>query len=145
MMVNMGTEVAPLNIAFSSSKNAALIERKMLQNTTLSIKLHHCTLSEIKTSVFTLSDVLVFVSIHCVDQKQHSNLVFLTKSVNNTLQTRVDIANEYLQAYNIGACVRNHLFVVCINVNVQDIHCFCLNLSSLTNILENIINLSTLN
>ena len=46
-MVNMGTRVAPVNIAFSSSRNAALIERKMLQYTTLSIKLHHCTLSEI--------------------------------------------------------------------------------------------------
>ena len=98
-MVNIGTKVAPVNIAFSSSKNAALIERKKLQYTTLSIKLHHCTFSEIKTPVFTLSNVLACVSsIHCVDQKQHSNLEFLTKSVNNTLQTRLDIATEYLQA-----------------------------------------------
>ena len=51
-MVNMGTRVAALNFAFSSSKNAALIERKMLQNTTLSINLHHCTLSEIKNLSF---------------------------------------------------------------------------------------------
>ena len=43
---------APVNIAFSSSRNAALIERKMLHYTTLSIKLHYCTLSEIKTQVF---------------------------------------------------------------------------------------------
>ena len=48
MIVNMRTTVATVNIAFSSSKNAALIERKMLQYTTLSIKLQHCTLSEIK-------------------------------------------------------------------------------------------------
>ena len=54
MIVNIGTRVAPVNIAFSSSRNAALIERKMLQYTTLSIKLHHCTLSEIKTHFFYL-------------------------------------------------------------------------------------------
>ena len=69
MIVNMRTAVATVNIAFYSSKNAALIERKLLQQTTLSIKLHHCTLSEIKTQVFTLSDVLACVSIHCTDQK----------------------------------------------------------------------------
>ena len=51
-MVNTGTRVVPVNIAFSSSKNAALIERKMLQYTTLSMILHHCTLSEIKPQVF---------------------------------------------------------------------------------------------
>ena len=51
-----------------------------------------------KNPSFTLSDVLAYVLLRCVDQKQHSNLDFLTKSVNNTLQTRVDIANEYLQA-----------------------------------------------
>ena len=50
MIVNMRTAVATVNIAFSSSKNSALIERKMLQYTTLSIKLHHCTLSEKKPS-----------------------------------------------------------------------------------------------
>ena len=68
-MVNIGTKVAPVNIAFSSSRNAALIERKMLPYTTLSIKLHHCTLSEIKTKNFTMSDVLACVSVHCVDQR----------------------------------------------------------------------------
>ena len=47
-MVNIGTRVVPVNIAFSSSKNAASNERKMLQYTTLSMKLHHCTLSELK-------------------------------------------------------------------------------------------------
>ena len=70
----------------------------MLQYTTLSIKFHLYTLREIKTPVFIMSDVLACVSIHCVDQKQDSNMDFSTKSVNNTLQTRVDIANEYLQA-----------------------------------------------
>ena len=98
MMVNIATRVAPVNIAFSSSKSAALIEHKTLQYATFSIKLHHCRLSELRTPVLTLSDVLACVSINCVDQKQHSNLDFLTKSVNITLQTRVDIANEYLQA-----------------------------------------------
>ena len=110
MIVNIGTRVAPVNNAFSSSGNAALIERKMLQNTTLSKKFYHCTLSEIKIQVFTLSDVLALVSIHCADQKQHSIRDFLTKSIDITLQLCVDTANAYLQAYNIGGCVKNHLF-----------------------------------
>ena len=131
-MVNTGTRVAPVNIAFFSSRNAALIERKMLQYTTLSIQLHNCTFSEIKTQIFTLSDVLACVSIHCAYQKQHSNRDFLTESVNNTLRTPVVIENEYLLAYNLGAGVKTHLFVVCINVNMQDIQCFCLHLFSLT-------------
>ena len=104
MIVNIATRVAPVNIAFSSSRNAALTERKMLQYTTLSIKLHHCTMSEIKTQIFTMSDVLACVSVHCADQRQHSIPDFLTKSIDKTLQT------EYLQAYNIGVCVKNHLF-----------------------------------
>ena len=45
-MVKMGTRVAPVNNAFSASKSVALIERKMLQNTTLSIKFYHYTLSK---------------------------------------------------------------------------------------------------
>ena len=110
MIVNIGTRVAPVNNAFFISRNAALIERKMLQNTTLSKKFYHCTLSEIKTQVFTLSDVLALVSIHCADQKQPSIRDFLTKSIDITLQLCVDTANEYLQAYNIGGCVKNHLF-----------------------------------
>ena len=94
MIVNIGTRVASVNIAFSSSRNAALIERKMLHYTTLFKKFQHCTLSEVKTQKFTLSDVLACVSIHCSDQKQHSNPDFLTKPIDNTLQTCVDIANE---------------------------------------------------
>ena len=108
MIVNMRTAVATINIGFSSSKNAALIERKMLQYKTLSMKIHHCPLSEIKTQVFTMPDVLACVSIHCTDQKQHLNRDFLTKSIENTLQTCFDIANEYLHAYNTG--VKNHVF-----------------------------------
>ena len=109
-MVNIGTRAAPVNIASSSSRNAVLIECKMLQYTTLSIKLHHCTWSEIKTQIFTRSDVLACVSVHYADQRQHSIQDFLTKFIDNTLQTCVDIANGYLQAYNIGGCVKNHLF-----------------------------------
>ena len=109
-MVNIGTRVTPVKIAFSSSRNAALIERKMLQYTALSIKLQHCTLNEIKTLIFTMSDVLACVSVHCADQRQHSIPDFLTKSIDNTLQTCVVIASENLQAYNIGGCVKNHLF-----------------------------------
>ena len=108
MMVNIGTKIAPVNLAFSSSRNAALIERKMLHYTTSSMKLHLCTLSELK--VFTLSDVLACVSIHCADQKQHSNPDYLTKTVDSTLQTCVDIANEYLQTYNTGAGVKSLVF-----------------------------------
>ena len=108
MMVDIGTGVAPVNIAFPSSRNAALIERKKLHFTILSIKLHHCTLSEIKTRVLTLSDVLACVSIHCADQKQHSNQDFLTKCSDNTLQICGDTANEYPQAYNTGVGVKSH-------------------------------------
>ena len=106
-MVRIGTRVAPVNIASSSSRSAALIERKMLHYTTLSIKFHPCTLSELKTQIFTLSDVLACVLIHCADQKQHSSPDFLTKSFDNTLQTCVDMANEYLQAYKTGAGVKS--------------------------------------
>ena len=109
-MVNMRTANATVYLAFSSSRSAALIERKMLPNTSLSIKFYHCTLSEIRTQVFTLSDVLALVSIHCAYQKQHSIRDFLTKSIDKTLQLCVDTANEYLQAYNIGGCVKNHPF-----------------------------------
>ena len=82
----------------------------MLHCTTLSTKLHHCTLSEIKTQVFTLSDVLACVSIHCADQKPHSNRDFFKKSNDITLQTCVDTANEYLQAYNTAIGVTSHGF-----------------------------------
>ena len=44
-MGNIGTRVPPVNIAFCSSRTAALNERKVLQYTTLSMRLHHCTLS----------------------------------------------------------------------------------------------------
>ena len=94
MIVNIGAGVAPVNIAFSSSRCAALIERQILQKTILSIKLYHCTLNEIKTQVFPMSDVLACVSMPCPDQKQHSNWDFLSKSIENMLQTCVDTANE---------------------------------------------------
>ena len=71
MMINIGTRVATVNIVFSTSRNAALIENKMLQYTTLSLTFHHCTLSELKTQVCTLSNVLACSSINCADQKQH--------------------------------------------------------------------------
>ena len=108
MIVNIGQGVALLNVAFLSTRSAALIGGKMLQNTKIFFKLHHCTLREIRTQVFTLSDVLACFSIHCVDQKQDSNRDFFSKSNENTLQTCVDIANEYLHAYNTG--VESHVF-----------------------------------
>ena len=69
-MVNKGTGVATMNIAFSSPRNAALTERKMLQYLTFSLKLHDCTFSEIKTHIITLSDVLACLSLHCAGPKQ---------------------------------------------------------------------------
>ena len=108
MIVNIGIGVAPVKIAFSSSRRAASIEYKILQNTKLSMKLRHCTLREIKTEVFITSDVLSFVSVRCADRKKHSNRDFLTKSIKNTLRKCVDIANEYLHAYNTG--VKKHVF-----------------------------------
>ena len=71
MMVNIGATDATVNIGFSSSGNAAFIEHKMLHYTTLSMNLHHCTMSELKTKLFTLSDVLACLSIHCALHKQH--------------------------------------------------------------------------
>ena len=111
MMANIGTRVTPVNFAFSTSRNAAFIERKMLEYTTLSIKYHSYTLSGIRAQVFTMSDVLACVSVHCTDQRQQSIPDFLTKSFDNTQQTCVYVANEYLQAYNTGADVKNHLFL----------------------------------
>ena len=94
MMVNIETRVSPVNVVFSSSRNAALFELEILQYTTLSIKLQHCTLSGTEIQVFTVSDVLGCVSIHCVDQKQQSLPDFSTKSFDNTSQWCVDTANE---------------------------------------------------
>ena len=110
MMVKLGTRIAPVNFAFSSSRNAVSTERKALQYTTLSLKLHLCTLSEIKIQVLPLSHVPACASIQCADQKQLSNPDILTKSVENTFQTCVDIANEFLQVYNTGGGVKNRAF-----------------------------------
>ena len=86
-MANIGTRVATVNIALSTSTNAALIERNMLQYTILSTKLHHRILNEPKLNVFTLSDVLSCLSIHCADRKWHPKSDFLTTFDSNTLQT----------------------------------------------------------
>ena len=51
-MVSIGTRVVPVNIAFSSSRIAALIERKLLQYTSFSKKYHPCTLRETKNPFF---------------------------------------------------------------------------------------------
>ena len=110
MIVNIGTGVVTVYIAFSSSRNATLIERKLLQYKTLSRKLCHYTLNGVKTHVSTSTDVLACLSIHCADKKQQSNPEFLAKSLNNILQTCVDIANENLQAQNTGVGVKNHPF-----------------------------------
>ena len=108
MIVNIGTGVALVKIAFSSSRSATLIERKMLQNTILSIKTQSLYIERKKSQVFTFSNVLACVSIHCADQKQHPNRHFLTKSIENTLLTYDDISNEYLHEYNTG--VKSQVF-----------------------------------
>ena len=59
MMVNIATIVAAVNIAFSSSRNAALIERKVLQYTTVSKRLPHRTLSETKTKFLNCQTSLI--------------------------------------------------------------------------------------
>ena len=85
-MVNISTRFETVYIDFSSSRHAALIERKLLQCTTLSKKHHHCSLSDLRRQVFTFSGVFACVSIYCMDQKQHSNPDFLTKSINISMQ-----------------------------------------------------------
>ena len=133
MMVNRH---APVNIAFSGSRNAALIERKLLQYTSLSMKYNHCTMSEIKNRKFHN----VRRPCLCLSTLRGSETTlkpgFLTKSVFSTMQTCVDVANEHLPAYNTGAGAKINFFVVCINVDVQGIQSFCLHLFSLTNISE---------
>ena len=73
-MVNIRTRVATVNNNFSSSRIANLNERK-----NCSTQHYHCTLSELKTQVLTLSDDLTCVLLHCADQKQHSNPFSLRK------------------------------------------------------------------
>ena len=68
MMINIGTKVATVNIAFSTSKRAASVEHKTLQYTTLSKNPHQGTKNEIETNVFTISKVLACLSKQCADQ-----------------------------------------------------------------------------
>ena len=111
MIVNIGAGVATVYLASSSSRNATLFERKLLQYTILSRKLRHFTLNGVKTQVATSTDVLACLSIQCADKKQQSNPDVLAKPPNKMLQTCVDIANEYLQAYNTGVGVKKSSFL----------------------------------
>ena len=90
---------------FFISRNTALIENDLLRFTSIPLKLHNYTLSWIKILVFTLSNVVSGLSIHCADQNQHSNTDILIKSHSNTLKTYANKAFEYLQAYNISGGV----------------------------------------
>ena len=57
MIVNIGTRVAPVNIAFSSSRSPALIEHKKLQNSEKTMyKTPSLYKEQKKTQVFTMSD-----------------------------------------------------------------------------------------
>ena len=82
----------------------------MLQYTTLSNKAYHCTLSELKIHVFTLSNLMTCLSIPCPEQKQHSNPDFSFYSDNYTLRICVNTTNDQLHVKNIRAGVTNHLF-----------------------------------
>ena len=97
-MVYMGTRLAVVKNVFSTPRNAALIENKMLQYTTFSTNFNYRTLCEPETHILTLSFVLVCLSIHCAEQQQFSNRDFITKSVGITLQRSVNIAIECQQA-----------------------------------------------
>ena len=99
-MVNIRTRVATVNIAFSSSRNAALTVPKKLQYTTLSIKIHHGTL---KIPKFLHYQTTLLVSQYIARIRNNTQVrSFLKKPVNITLKTCVDIANEFLQAYIRG-------------------------------------------
>ena len=104
MMVNIRTKLATVNFAFSASKKAALIEY-----TTITEKLHHCTLCELKIQVFTLSDALDCPSIRFVIQKKHTKSDFLTKSDSNMLQTCISIGFAYLYSLNLETSVAIYL------------------------------------
>ena len=125
MMVNIGTRVPMVYIAFFSSRNAALIEQKVLQYTTLSIKLHHFTLSALKTQGFyiircpSLSPKTLRGSETTVKPE-----LFIKKTVNITSQACVDIANEYLQSYNRGAGVKSYVLCSPQQCKCADIQCF---------------------
>ena len=56
-MVHMEPRVATVSF-FSTSKNAAFIGHKKLPYTKLSLQLHLCSLSDLKTHALTLSNVL---------------------------------------------------------------------------------------
>ena len=108
--VDIGTRVVTLeNVFFSISRDAVLIERKMLYYTILSNKTHHCTMGELKAHVFILSNLFDCLPIPCADQEQHSNRDFSLKFEKNTLQTCVNIAFEYPQRWNVSTGVINHL------------------------------------
>ena len=107
MIVNIGTRVAPVNIAFSSSRSAALIERKMLQNTKLSIKTQSLY-NKRKKPKFPHCQTPWLVFQYIARIKNNTQTGTLTKSIENTLQTCVDISNEYLHEYNTG--VKSHVF-----------------------------------
>ena len=98
MMVNIGTKVATVNIVFSTSRNATLIEQEALHYTILSTKLQQCTLSELKIPAFTISNVLACLSEPCADREQHQKSDFSKQSANIKLQKCINIAIEYLQA-----------------------------------------------
>ena len=81
-------------------------------------------------------DVIACISENCTDQKQHLIQDFLTKSFDKTLQTCVDVANEYLQMYNTGADVKSHFFCSLNQYKYAGYTIFCLHLFSLTNFFE---------
>ena len=109
MMANTRTRVATVDTAFSSSKNVALIECKMLQCTTFSIKTPPMYIQRNKNSSFSLSDIIACLSILWVDQKKtlkptfYRNLIMLL--CKHVLTEQVGTCRRSIKAQ----AVENHL------------------------------------
>ena len=121
----IGTKVATVNIASFRSRHAVLIERKTLQYTILSIKLHHCTLSGLKTQVSTLSFVLGCLSTHFTDLKRHSNPTFLINLLIKRCKHVLTWQMSTLRCTIKAQALKIISFGVCIIVNVQVKKFFC--------------------
>ena len=145
MIVNMRTAVATVNIAFSSSRNAALIERKMLQVHNIIYETPSLYIERTKNPIFFHYQTALLVSqyIARIRNNIQTRTFFWKKSVINTLQTWVDMANEYMQAHNIGAGVKKHLSCRVHYCKCAGYTMLCLHLFSLTNFFELKISFST--
>ena len=106
----MQTAVATVNAAFSCSTNAALID---FRNVAVHIIIYETPSLYIERSrnppFYIIRRPCLSLNTLRGSETKFKPDFFFKKSVINTLQTCVDIANEYMQAYNIGAGVKKHL------------------------------------